>query len=323
MFNRRLRICFGKIKRIERKTHYLFQAKTGALSDVLIEYVKIALLQEPIAYEYLRKAISERRSELKEAYDIIGLIDGMISVASYRACIPIHTIPRLDKYPDVARHLEFVDIRHPLISNPVPNSLRMNQPVLITGSNASGKSTLLKAIAINAIFAQTICTCLAREDSSSMYAMFSSMALRDSVIHGESYFIVEIKSIKRILDYLNDEVPCLCLIDEVLRGTNTVERIAASSQVLAYLARHNCSCLAASHDVELTYILEKLYRSVHFQEVISNEEIIFDYKLYDGRATSTNAIKLLSLIGYSNAIVHEAEKHANLFMEQGTWQAIS
>jgi hypothetical protein len=75
--------------------------------------------------------------------------------------------------------------------------------------------------------------------------------------------------------------------------------------------------------LELQILLAKLYRSVHFQEVISNEGIFFDYRIYEGRATSTNAIKLLSLIGYSNAIVHEAEKHADLFMEQGTWQAIS
>jgi DNA mismatch repair ATPase MutS len=75
--------------------------------------------------------------------------------------------------------------------------------------------------------------------------------------------------------------------------------------------------------LELQILLAKLYRSVHFQEVISNEGIIFDYELYDGRATSRNAIRLLRLIGYSDAIVHEAAKQANLFMEQGTWQAIS
>jgi DNA mismatch repair ATPase MutS len=149
------------------------------------------------------------------------------------------------------------------------------------------------------------------------------MALRDSLRNGESYFIAEIKSIKRILDYLNEKVPCLCLIDEVLRGTNTVERIAASSQVLLHLAKHKCMCMAATHDVELTHILEKYFQNVHFQERIADNSIVFDYKLYEGRASSRNAIKLLRLMGYDDAIVTEAERRANDFMNRGTWKEIS
>ena len=114
-------------------------------------------------------------------------------------------------------------------------------------------------------------------------------------------------------------MPCLCFIDEVLRGTNTVERIAASSQVLLQLAGQNCICIAATHDIELTFILEKCYRNVHFQEEITGDGIVFDYRLRDGRATSKNAIKLLRLIGYSAAIVEEAEKRADSFVSRGSW----
>ena len=155
-----------------------------------------------------------------------------------------------------------------------------------------------------------------------MFAVFTSMALRDSVKNGESYFIAEIKSIKRIIDYANAETPCLCLIDEVLRGTNTIERIAASSQVLLELAGQNCICIAATHDIELTFILEGSYHNVHFQETITDHGILFDYRLRDGRATSRNAIKLLQLMGYSAAIVEEAEKRADGFVSQGSWKEI-
>lgn len=108
----------------------------------------------------------------------------------------------------------------------------MKQGVLLTGSNASGKSTFLKTVAVNGILAQTIHTCLADRYASCFYQMYTSMALRDDLQSQESYYIVEIKSLKRILDHVGEEVPMICFVDEVLRGTNTVERIAASSQIL-------------------------------------------------------------------------------------------
>ncbi len=245
----------------------------------------------------------------------------MISVASYRSSVAFCTEPELHSLsPGAARALAFRDICHPLVANSVSNSLSTDRCVLITGSNASGKSTFLKAVAINAIFAQSISTCLAREYSSCFYAVFTSMALKDNVRDGESYFVAELKSIKRILDYLNAQVPSLCLIDEVLRGTNTIERIAASSQVLLHLSRHNCICLAATHDIELTYILNSHFLNLHFQETIADNKIVFDYQLREGRASSKNAIKLLSMMGYSDAIVKEAELRATHFLTHGVWK---
>jgi hypothetical protein len=320
----RLRSCHKKLCAIEKKGFYSSFSTTGALADLAVEYIKIILLKELIDYEYQCKAVYEFRRELIEVYDIIGLIDSLIAVASYRKYVASYSEPLLaPSSMDRPRFLEFEDIYHPLINKPVLNSLATDQSVLVTGSNASGKSTLLKTIAVNAIFAQSIHTCLARKYSSSFFAVFTSMALKDSVRDGESYFIAEIKSIKRILSYLNERVPCLCFIDEVLRGTNTVERIAASSQVLLHLAGSFCICMAATHDIELTFILEGIYRNVHFQERIVDDGIVFDYRLYDGRATSRNAIKLLRLMGYDEAIVNEAEDRANQFISRSSWKEIS
>jgi hypothetical protein len=317
----RLTVCCGKIKGIEKRAYYLLFTGTGSLGDIVMDYIKIVLLKELIDYAYLRKLIADHREDLIDTYEIIGLIDSLIAVASYRESIPYHAVPWLEtSSPSGPAYLEFEDLCHPLIDHPVSNSLRVNRPILITGSNASGKSTLLKAAAINGIFAQTICTCAARMYSSSIFAIFTSMALRDSVRDGDSYFIAELKSIKRILDYINDDIPCLCLVDEVLRGTNTIERIASSSQVLLHLANSNCICLAATHDIELTYILENCYQNVHFQETIIEDSIKFDYRLRSGRAASRNAIKLLRLMGYSEAIVREAERKAAWFSEHGRWE---
>lgn len=92
------------------------------------------------------------------------------------------------------------EVYHPLIDNPVCNSITTKGNVLLTGSNASGKSTFLKTIAINSILAQTIGTSLSKEYIAPVYRIYSSMALRDDLANSDSYYIVEIKSLKRILD---------------------------------------------------------------------------------------------------------------------------
>lgn len=136
---------------------------------------------------------------------------------------------------------------------------------------------------------------------------------------GESYYIVEIKSLKRILDQTAGEPRVLCFIDEVLRGTNTVERIAASSQILKLISQSGAMIFAATHDVELTNLLEDFYENKHFEEQVIDGQVIFDYILKDGRATTRNAIKLLSSLGYDETVTEKAEKQAKAFESEGTW----
>ena len=134
------------------------------------------------------------------------------------------------------------------------------------------------------------------------------MALRDDLNAQNSYYIVEIKSLKRILDAVDkdDKRPVLCFVDEVLRGTNTVERIAASSEILKSLRYKNVLVFAATHDIELTYLLEKYYDNYHFQEEVT--------------AVTRNAIKLLGVIGYNKNIIDAAESQAGYFIRSGSWK---
>ena len=93
-------------------------------------------------------------------------------------------------------------------------------------------------------------------------------------------------------------------IDEILKGTNTVERLAASQAVLEELHRRDCICVAATHDLELTQRLAGSYACYHFQETITGEGVIFDYKLRSGPSHTRNAIRLLNMLGFSQATVH-------------------
>jgi DNA mismatch repair ATPase MutS len=308
------------IQGITRKTYFLFSINNG---DFFTELFRILFLREVIEYETVMTTIHRYSENFTKIYETFGLLDSMISIASYRESLSYYSLPELcNSYAKQKRILSFTDLYHPLIDKPVPNSMQVEKSVLLTGSNASGKSTFLKTIAINAIFAQTIHTCLAKQYSSDYFMVYSSMALKDNLLGNESYFVVEIKSLKRILDYLNNNIPCLCFVDEVLRGTNTVERIAASSQILYHLSFSNCLCFAATHDIELSYILKERYDNYHFQERIEDGKIIFDYKLYDGRSSTRNAIKLLNIIGYDGNVVKKAEDMAKSFISKGKWEEV-
>ena len=203
---------------------------------------------------------------------------------------------------------------------PVLNSIDAKRPVLLTGSNASGKSTFLKAAALCAILAQTIGFCPAEGYRGVHYRIRSSMALRDSLLNGESYFMVEIRSLKRIADLSSDGGrKVLCFVDEVLRGTNTTERIAASTEILRTLAKRGVLCFAATHDIELTRLLEDQYDNYHFEEELKDGDVVFSYELHPGRATTRNAIRLLESIGFDQEVTRRAAKRAEEFEKTGKW----
>ena len=292
---------------------------TGDLLEGMLDYIRMLFHIDLIKFNRMLQIFDSHEKELTELFETAGFLDAMIAAASYRKlmrewCLPVlsHATP----------HLQTENIYHPMLDAPVKASLSENKSVLITGSNASGKSTFIKTLAINAILAQTIYTVMADSYESSYFMVASSMALRDDIFSKESYYIVEIKSLKRIMDRLNAKVPMLCFVDEVLRGTNTLERIAASTEILAGIAENNAMCFAATHDIELTHILEAQYSNYHFQEYVEENQVLFDNKLYPGRAVSKNAIKLLRMLGYEERITKRAEERVQCFEDTGEWKRL-
>ena len=246
--------------------------------------------------------LSRHSEDYLAIYQIVGEIDLAINTASFRRSLPLYCLPEETS----ERYLYMDDIYHPLISNPVGNTLELSRGCLITGSNASGKSTFIKAVAVNAILGQAINTCAAARMVMPPVHVMTSMAVKDDLVAGESYFIREIRYLKRILDGLTEDKVTLCAIDEILRGTNTGERIRASRAILEYLADRNCISMVASHDKELTELLAKDYDNYHFSEEIGENDITFSYKIMKGPATSQNAVKLLELAGFPGEIIAEA-----------------
>jgi DNA mismatch repair ATPase MutS len=146
------------------------------------------------------------------------------------------------------------------------------------------------------------------------------MAVRDDIAAGESYFITEIKSLRRIADYVRDGF-CVCFIDEILKGTNTIERIAASAAVLWHLSEQPCLCVAATHDIELTRMLEERFDNCHFEEQITEAGMSFDYQLKTGPSRTRNTIKLLDYMKFDARIIESAQRMVERFEQTGSWDA--
>ncbi|MCH5338867.1 MAG: hypothetical protein J1E03_08805 [Acetatifactor sp.] len=291
---------------------------SGNPIEMLLDYVRMVFHVDLIKFNHMLKHLRGHISDVDALNGITGFLETAISVWAFRQSLEEgYCLPEFVE----EMGLEMMEGYHPLLEHPVKNSISANRGVLLTGSNASGKSTFLKTAALNAILAQTIHTCTAESYRAPLFHVYSSMALRDDMESGESYYIVEIKALKRILDGAVDgKRPVLCFVDEVLRGTNTVERIAASTQILASLGTSGILCFAATHDIELTELLEDQFDNYHFEEDVLEGDIVFNYRLLKGKATTRNAIRLLELMGYEDRIIKLANAQAEHFLETGEWE---
>ena len=289
----------------------------GNPAELILDYIRMATHIDIIKFNQMYTQIMAHRDDLDTIISITGKLDALISVACFRQSFDgSFSVPEFDNNSGYKAE----KVIHPLIPGCVENDVDTQKGILITGSNASGKSTYLKSCAINAILAQSIHTVLAQNYNSSFFRIFSSMALTDDIFEGDSYYIVEIKSIKRILDAAKMQgAKVLCFVDEVLRGTNTVERIAASTQILKTFSRSNVLCFAATHDIELTSLLEEDFDICHFEGYVSGNDVKFDYLIKEGPATNRNAINLLGVLGYDESIVTDAQALADKFLTTGHW----
>ena len=308
------------------KSSYLVSGTSrgsGNPLEVLFDYLRMLFYMDLIRFNKALHDLQKHMGEVDRLITVTGELECAVAVGSFRNSLREGwCMPELRMEEGKNLYLRAEGLYHPLLREAVSNDLQAKRGVLLTGSNASGKSTFLRAVAVNALLAQTVHTCAASKYQAPFYRVYSSMSLRDDLEGGDSYYMVEIKSIKRILDQVEreGERPVLCFVDEVLRGTNTVERIAASTQIMKKLAAGRALCFAATHDVELTKLLSGAYDNFHFEERIEENDIFFPYKLMEGPASTRNAIALLRMLKYDESITVEAEAMAERFLRDGNWR---
>ncbi|MDO5425057.1 MAG: hypothetical protein Q4F41_15140 [Eubacteriales bacterium] len=283
-------------RKIERVSGRKLATATGDFQAMMQDYVLGATFLDFLLFQKIMRLLKGKNREIMEFYALIGETDMAASLASFRKSLPLWCKPTIISDTTV----RFEEMYHPLVASPVCNSFQMEKSFLLTGSNASGKSTFLKAAALNLILAQTVHTCMAASAQIPPSQVMTSMAVRDALSEGESYYIREIRYLKRMFDRIGETRFAFLVIDEILRGTNTRERIQASEAILRFLSENNCLVLAATHDVELTESLDGPYQNMHFEETFREGDIVFPYRLMEGPSASSNAILLLKAMGFPN-----------------------
>ena len=235
--------------------------------------------------------------------DWIHAISRMEELLSFAALARTRDV----SYPEVTRRdkveVTAENMRHPLIdpSKVVPNGAAFKGgTTIITGSNMSGKTTFLRTLGINLILAYAGAPVCAENMHADYMKIFTSMRVTDDVSNGISTFYAEILRIKSMVEYKKNDMPMLCLIDEIFKGTNSADRIVGASQVIKKLSDDNSMTVVSTHDFELCDLKNEAgvpAVNYHFEEYYEGDQLRFDYKKKDGRCTTTNAMAILHMAG--------------------------
>ena len=288
---------------------------TGDILDLMATHISVYFLIETRTFFAVLEKVEKHIDELRSLYLLLGELDALQAIASFRLDLPFFTEP---EFSTEHISLEMQEGRHPLLASPTPNSINItaNQSAFITGSNMAGKSTFLRTVAVNAIFAQTIHTCYASAYRGCFFKVISSINNVDQLEEGKSFYLKEAEKLLSIIKAVEGDLPCLCLIDELLIGTNSAERISAAVEILDYLNRGQDIVIISSHDIELARILQDRYDNYYFSDYCDEEGMHFDYKIKRGICSTKNAINLLNVLGYPKIIVDRARERLNRYFNE-------
>ncbi len=300
-----INIDFQQFKLARSLSGFIGKADDQDIGGTFIMLFKMSFMLDYFFFHIIQFTYVKHQEELLQCYDYISTLDNHYSLVMYRRTLHTYCEPSIIKDK---QQITFSNLLHPLLTEAVPNSLNINHNILLTGSNASGKSTFMKAVATNLILAQTLNTATAEAFSYKPGLVYTSMANTDDILSGDSYFMTELKSIRRLFNIKNNQL-VYCFIDEIFKGTNTTERIAASESVLNYLdTEKHYKVIAATHDIELSEYLKANYENYHFNESIENNQIYFDYKIKKGKANTRNAIELLRITQFPERVYTRAKQ---------------
>ena len=278
----------------------------------LIEFCKMIFLVEPLFTYAILKDIEDISGSAKRLIDYIGEWDTAYSTASLREWMDSEGM--VWSRPIRSRgkscfHAE--GMHHPLITDCVANSIHVDKSVIITGSNMSGKSSFLKTIGINVAASYALGTCFAANLEMPSCRLHTVLSVSDDIGEGRSYYYSEAYRIKSIIDRCSGSQPGIMnivLIDEIFKGTNTIERISIADAVIRYLsALKGTYALVSTHDIELARSFRDILDTYHFSESMEEGKLRFNYKLTPGVEYTRNAISILRNCGYPEEIIRNAE----------------
>ncbi len=286
---------------------------SGDIVASVYEYLNLLLVLDANALVFSARHLRRLAPVLERVATWVGDVDVALTVASLRA------EPRSWVAPGWTEETraELVGVWHPLIKVPVGNDATLEAGVgmVITGANMSGKTTYLRSIGIAAVLARSLNTCPATSWHGRAFRVRSLIGRSDDLSAGKSYYQVEAEGVVELLQESQSHTPTIFLLDELLRGTNTIERLAAGEAVLRALLdscgqRSDHAVIVATHDGELVPMLRDVYEPWHFRETMGPEGLTFDYRRRKGPASSRTALALLEAAGAPHAVVDAARRRA-------------
>jgi len=230
-------------------------------------------------------------------FNVLGHFESLISFSNLPNVISITTLPTITKQ----RNVLGTEVGHPLITNKkrVNNDTNIKDAIhIISGSNMSGKTTYMRTVGLNMVLAKSGSFVCATEFSTYSADIITSMRIADNLNEGASTFFVELKRLKKIIDCAKINPETFFLIDEIFRGTNSVDRLSGAKSVLKKLEALDTLGMITTHDLEMCQLSKEIYRikNFSFAEHYRDSEILFDYKLRDGVSLTTNAEFLMKMM---------------------------
>jgi len=267
----------------------------------------VRIIDAPLMYSVQVAFAAERWRQahgrsLRLWVDVIGQIEALLSLATYGFEHPADPFP---VFTDGAASFDAEELGHPLVpaTTCVRNSVSISgetRVLLVSGSNMSGKSTLLRAVGLNVVLAMAGAPVRARRLQLTPLKVGASIRVNDSLQEGSSRFYTEITRLRQIFDLAGADPPLMFLLDELLQGTNSKDRRIGAEGIVRALVSRGAIGLVSTHDLALTDIggpVEGHLHNVHFQDELENGRMTFDYKLREGIVTKSNGLELMRSIG--------------------------
>jgi len=278
--------------------------QASEIASTIYEYLNLLFLLDVNAFVFATEALHESRDVARGMFEALAYVDAAQAVATWRRTLPQWATP---EFTPARKALHAEALTHPLLSDAVANSLDVDRAsVLITGSNMSGKTTFVRTLGVNAVLAQTLHTTCASVWRGPMLRVRTSIQRADSLTEGKSFYLSEVESVLELIRAKESGQQHLFLLDELFRGTNTTERVAAAYAVLAFLNTGLDLAVVATHDLELLELLNGTYDMHHFREQVADDGLTFDYLIRPGASSTRNAIALLKVMKYPESLVADA-----------------
>ena len=238
-----------------------------------------------------------------EWIDSLNLFDALVSMGNYRLNEDRAVQAEISEENKVV--YEAKNLYHPFLGEKAVENdfnIRDHEYYIVTGANMAGKSTFLRSLGINYLLAMNGLPVFAEHLKVSVFHLFTSMRTTDDLTHGISYFNAELLRLKKLLGSLCDDVPSLIILDEILKGTNSLDKLNGSRLFLQYIAERNVTGVIATHDLELSKMEEEYAGRFHNYcfEIELGENITYSYKITKGVARNQNATFLLKGILRTN-----------------------